>query len=71
MALVRATISPISPYTDDHSRVHTAKADTITGAEGVEDTIEMPRGSNTLRTGARLVSLGARGAGSEPGEEGP
>ena len=65
---MRATISP---YTDERSRVHTAKADKITGAEGAEDTIEMCRGSNTLRTGARLVSLGARRAGSQPGEDGP
>ena len=69
---MRATISP---YTDERSRVHTAmhtaKADKITGAEGAEDTIEMCRGSNTLRTGAKVVSLGARRAGSQPGEDGP
>ena len=65
---MRATISP---YTDERSRVHTAKAGKITGAEGAEDTIEMCRGSNTLRTGARVALLGARRAGSQPGEDGP
>jgi hypothetical protein len=58
-----------SPKGDERSCVDAAKAETITGAEGAEHTIQMGGGSNTRHPSEVSLARGALQAGSEPGEE--